>query len=61
MCIHSALNVFIIVPVHCYMHVFIIIAEKVELGISSFGVSITTMEEVFIKVGLGEDATLESK
>ncbi len=51
--------------VHCYMHVFhfsvCAIAERVELGVSSFGVSITTMEEVFIKVGLGEDATLQSK
>jgi len=25
-------------------------AQKVELGVASFGVSVTTMEEVFIKV-----------
>ena len=28
-------------------------AEKAALGISSFGISVTTMEEVFIKVGEG--------
>ena len=28
---------------------------------SSFGVSITTMEEVFIKVGEGTDETLENR
>ena len=28
-------------------------AEKAALGISSFGISMTTMEEVFIKVGEG--------
>ena len=32
-----------------------------ELGISSFGVSVTTMEEVFIKVGQGEDETFQSR
>ena len=36
-------------------------ARKVELGVSSFGVSITTMEEVFIKVGEGTDETLETR
>ena len=29
--------------------------EKAALGISSFGISVTTMEEVFIKVGEGVD------
>ncbi len=37
------------------------IARKIELGVSSFGVSITTMEEVFIKVGDGTDDTLETR
>ena len=32
-----------------------------DLGVSSFGVSITTMEEVFIKVGEGTDETLETR
>ena len=36
-------------------------ARKVDLGISSFGISVTTMEEVFIKVGHGTDETLESR
>ena len=35
---------------HCYN-----LGQKESLGISSFGVSVTTMEEVFTKVGeLGE-------
>ena len=29
----------------------LLIAHKVQLGISGFGISVTTMEEVFIKVG----------
>jgi len=29
------------------------LARKADLGISGFGVSVTTMEEVFIKVGEG--------
>ena len=37
------------------------IENKAELGVSSFGVSVTTMEEVFIKVGQGEDDTLLSR
>ena len=28
-----------------------LIAQKSQLGISGFGISVTTMEEVFIKVG----------
>ena len=36
-------------------------ARKAELGISSFGVSVTTMEEVFMKVGEGTEETLESR
>ena len=35
-------------------------ARKAELGISSFGVSVTTMEEVFMKVG-GIEETLETR
>ena len=34
-------------------------AHKTELGIAGFGISVTTMEEVFIKVGEGTDETLE--
>ena len=30
-------------------------SEKVSLGIRSYGISVTTMEEVFIKVGEGVD------
>ena len=36
-------------------------ADKVPLGIQSFGVSITTMEEVFMKVGEGTDETLDDR
>ncbi len=43
-----------------YYSYFFSTEEKAELGISSFGVSITTMEEVFIKVGHGDDIDLES-
>ena len=39
----------------------IISAHKAEYGISGFGVSITTMEEVFIKVGEGLDEALEGR
>ncbi len=34
------------------------LACKTELGISSFGISVTTMEEVFTKVGEGSDRKL---
>ena len=36
-------------------------ATKTELGVLSFGVSITTMEEVFMKVGEGTDETLDDR
>ena len=36
-------------------------ARKTELGVSSFGVSVTTMEEVFIKVGEGTEETLDER
>ncbi|CAD5112606.1 DgyrCDS1819 [Dimorphilus gyrociliatus] len=36
-------------------------ADKIKLGISSFGASVTTMEEVFLKVGESVDSTLEEK
>lgn len=35
--------------------------DMVKLGISSFGASVTTMEEVFLKVGESVDSTLEEK
>ena len=38
-----------------------VVARKTELGISGFGISVTTMEEVFIKVGEGTDETLERR
>ena len=37
------------------------VAEQKSLGISSFGVSVTTMEEVFMRVGQGTDETLETR
>ena len=43
--------------VSCYC----ILARKAELGISAFGVSITTMEEVFMKVGEGTDEALDAR
>ena len=36
-------------------------AHKAEYGVSGFGVSVTTMEEVFIKVGEGFDHNLKGK
>ena len=36
-------------------------ARKSELGIAGFGISVTTMEEVFIKVGEGTDESLERR
>ena len=36
-------------------------ARKSNLGVASFGVSVTTMEEVFIKVGEGTDESLENR
>ena len=36
-------------------------ARKTELAVSSFGISVTTMEEVFIKVGEGTEETLDER
>ena len=36
-------------------------ARKQDLGIAGFGISVTTMEEVFIKVGEGTEETLERR
>ncbi|CAI8053623.1 ATP-binding cassette sub-family A member 3 [Geodia barretti] len=36
-------------------------AQKEQLGIAGFGISVTTMEEVFIKVGEGTDETLDER
>ena len=36
-------------------------SDKTGLGIQSFGVSVTTMEEVFMKVGEGTDETLDDR
>ena len=44
-----------------FLHSFFPSARKEELGISSFGVSVTTMEEVFMKVGEGTEMTLETR
>ena len=49
------------VHVHVRGHSLLPVARKVDLGLSSFGVSVTTMEEVFIQVGRGTDETLESR
>ena len=35
--------------------------DRQALGIQSYGVSVTTMEEVFLRVGQGEEATLEER
>ena len=43
------------------MCLFFFPAQKVGLGVSSFGVSITTMEEVFMKVGEGTDEALDDR
>jgi len=44
-----------------FIFIFIFSAHKAKYGISGFGVSVTTMEEVFIKVGEGFDHTLKGK
>ena len=36
-------------------------ARKSDLGIAGFGISVTTMEEVFMKVGEGTDESLERR
>ena len=45
----------------CNIHVHVHVARKNELGIAGFGISVTTMEEVFIKVGEGTDESLEHR
>lgn len=35
------------------------VEKKDEFGISSFGISVTTLEEVFLKVGEGETLGIE--
>ena len=40
---------------------YVFAARKDELGIAGFGISVTTMEEVFIKVGEGTDETLQER
>ena len=45
----------------CYMSVCILPDHKEELGIAGYGISVTTMEEVFIKVGEGNDETLQER
>ena len=44
-----------------YYDCLYIVAHKEELGIAGFGISVTTMEEVFIKVGEGTDESLEHR
>ena len=39
----------------------IITAEQGDLGVSSYGISVTTMEEVFMKVREGADETLRHR
>ena len=40
---------------------YMYLARKKDLGIAGFGISVTTMEEVFIKVGEGTEETLERR
>ena len=40
-----------------WFHFFV--DNKEQLGIASFGISVTTLEEVFIKVGEGSDKTVD--
>ena len=35
-------------------------SQKEKLGISSYGVSLTTLEEVFLKIGHGTEANLQA-
>ena len=49
------------VQVEKNLYLFVNVARKTELGISGFGISVTTMEEVFIKVGEGTDETLDQR
>ena len=44
-----------------YCNCLYTVAHKDELGIAGFGISVTTMEEVFIKVGEGTDESLEHR
>lgn len=42
-------------------YVLHVLAKKDNLGISSFGLSVTTMEEVFLQVGRDEEEVIEKK
>ena len=60
-CIAFGLNILYILG-YCVNNVlFFCAARKSELGIAGFGISLTTMEEVFIKVGEGTDETLKHR
>ena len=63
------MQMFLTTSKHCIIHCkccikhkksFVLSAHKAEYGISGFGVSVTTMEEVFIKVGEGAN-TMEAR
>ena len=47
--------------VHVYVHTCTCIVEQDGLGVSSYGISVTTMEEVFMKVREGEEETLKER
>ena len=40
---------------------FCLLDQMEALGVASYGVSVTTMEEVFIKVGENKDETMKAK
>lgn len=40
---------------------FITLAQKQEMNIDCFGISVTTMEEVFLQVGKNADASLKRR
>ena len=44
-----------------YFALITVLGMKESLGIASFGIAVTTMEEVFIKVGEGTDEALKSR
>lgn len=46
---------------HCRQTICTPAGSKLELGVASFGVSVTTMEEVFIKVGEDSGESLDER
>ena len=42
-----------------FSHIIQLVDKMEEYGIASFGVSVTTLEEVFMKVGEGSEKTVD--